>query len=315
MSVVKKEDFISWYDRTRPSYAGSVESQRMLPGQNAWDRPRGDRKSAEEVFAELRENTVQGMGFGKSFRPWTIKPDIMADTDRSQPWWGWEFETGWNSQEDRATAIAHAWDTYDGVTFDGEGEGSYPTEITFIPATQASFEDGTANAFKFMEWVDSNRDLTYNSGEVYIGTHLNMSSPGMDARNIGLLNSFVNNTLFWTGETTGDREYLFGRERLYGMAYTRSASTGHWLELKTFRTTYTMEQFNLYLRVAAAIQKTIDLFLAQTPEQQQKIINGNVGVRNMRAMVDDGAEPVLASTSELTYESSNARPRHTSRHY
>lgn len=319
MGIVSLPVFEKWYNtlpaRTKGYRLPSLLITKLVQKDVPYAK-RGaemDKISAEVVYEALREFVMAGGGLEKTLRPWEINTSLMEGVDRSQPWWGWEFETGWKSSEGRSEAIAHCWNTFDGVTFDNEGEGNYQTEVSFIPEPVSDYADGSSQALRFMEWVDANKHNAHNTGYANVGTHLNMSSPLMkNSEDVSDAMRWINRALYWTGHKTGDREYLFGRERLYGVAYPQdSRGTAGWVELKVFRTTYSLSVFKHYLVVAAAIQKLTDYFLSLPANERQYLLFNNQAVSNLREMVEGGADMILRPMSELTYESHDAFPTHT----
>lgn len=210
-----------------------------------------NREAALEVYAYAREYLVSnGFYDYKALRPWDWDRNALTSLDPNQAWWGFEFETGYESEEDRATMIRFAWDAFDGMCFDAEGEGGVYSEVTFSPAERSKFLDGTADAFKFMQYLNDNPQLVNNTGYSMVGTHLNLSVPW--ARNNPTKNRdleyLLNNTLH---KIPFGRYTYFGRETLYGGAFDQ----GTYVELKLFRTTYSMEQFQRYIKSADALTR------------------------------------------------------------
>lgn len=218
----------------------------------------------KRVLKTLRDGlTHNGFFQGKILRPWEFDDNVYAKLDQDAVWWGWEFETGYTTHEERASVVGYTWDNFDNVTFDSEGEGLYPSEITFSPAEDYKFFGKEADAYKFVEYLTENR-LGYNGGDNNIGTHINISSPGMrkNRDTISPLVRVLNRTLAATPKKYF--EELFGRGRLYGGFYEQMG----WIEGKVFRTTYNVEQFERYVAVAAALSRVIraaETVHAETP--------------------------------------------------
>lgn len=258
--------------------------------------PPVDRESALEVFAALRESLVgRGQQLGKNLRPWDFSKDCLAHLNRAEPWWGWEFETGWKDKAARQKALEFTWDNFDGVMYDSEGEGAVQVEITFIPAERSKYLDGSADACKFMDWIDANQNLVVNTGNVKVGTHLNMSDPRTkNAAQQHTLSKFMNRTLMWTQAVNGQRLEMFGRESIYAGFFTQVAGGNVWMECKGFRTTYSREQFQKYVLVADALQKCVDKFYNSTADEQKFL-----AVCNLYDVAFNGAEPQLKPLKEL----------------
>lgn len=241
-----------------------------------------DRASAMAVLNTIRNHVAETGRFdSKVLRPWNVDPQLYNELDRSEPWWGWEFETGWRSQESRAEAIRHTWDTWDNVVFDGEGEGGNPVEITFAPQEVSKYLDGTANAYQFAEYLCANRH-TYNGGHSYVGTHINISHPDMQTpESTELIMYGMNRTIAHLPVTANGRNVrydLFGRDRLYAGFYV-GEGPANWVEGKIFRTTYDIAQFRMYIRVATALTKCMSALLRHNT-------NGAF-VDNLLEMVED----------------------------
>lgn len=305
MGIVSEEVFTGWYKSLLKSEIPYRLPYQMVSG----DVPLA--KDASVLYAQIRQFVIDGGTLGKRMRPWEINANLMKGVDRSEAWWGWEFETGWNTAEALSQVVEFSWDNFDGVTFDGEGEGAHPVEITFIPEVQSSFDAGTSQAQRFMRWVDDNASLVNNTHHIYIGTHLNLSIPEItDFPDAEAARSFVNRMLQWTGATKGDRQWLFGREQLYGLAYTQgSETTGVWLELKTFRTPYTCEMFDRFCRVATVITDQLRGFFRLSEEERNKFLSSDMGVSNLRDIVEHGLEAVTRPMIELVdLQDKDARP-------
>lgn len=250
-----------------------------------------DRESALALLGEMREAIIGGYQQGKRCRPWSFSDRVFTRLDRSKPWWGFEFETGWASSAAYKEAVAHVWDNYDGCMFDGEGEGGYAVEITFCPSEMHTYLDGTAPAFKFIEWVDQNPHLSFNGGENNVGTHVNMSDPHFSERpgSARELQKFLNRTLLFTRAVNGQRAEMFGRETIYAGFFHNDSNNGanEWLEFKGFRTTYSLDVFKRYIKTCEALQKVIDKFYTLDGSAASK------GVANLYDVAFNGAEPAI----------------------
>lgn len=274
--------------RNPNDYWGRVESK----GTKKF-KAKPDRESALEVLNELGTYIKAGGQLGKALRPWDIIPNVFSGLDRTQPWWGWEFETGWKSSAARQKALEHAWDNYDGVMFDGEGEGNWQVEITFTPAEAYRHFDGSAPAYQFLDWVSKNPKLIYNGGGQNVGTHLNMSHPDIKGRDDNTyVARFLNRTLRATRKRAGDRTQLFGRELVYGGFYEQQAPSGHWVEFKGFRTAYTIEQFQVFCQTAAGLQTAMDYALSLGARDRELAQAGGLCMTNLYEVVFENAQPV-----------------------
>lgn len=263
-----------------------------------------DEDSAKKLFADLRGYVREGGSMGKTLRPWDFGDGIFANLDRNQPWWGFEFETGWRSQAARREAVDHVWDNYEGCMFDGEGEGDYQVEITFSPAEMRSYLNGTAPAYKFIEWVSEHPSLSYMGGENNVGTHLNMSDPRFKGGNVESLVRFLNRTLHFTVAVNGQRKQLFGRETLYAGFFANESNNGanRWMEFKGFRTTYELDTFRRYLQTATALQRCIDTFYDLGAGKA-----ADHAVSNLYDVAFNGADPIVKPFIEVKAAAGAAR--------
>lgn len=251
---------------------------------------KADRESALEVQAALRNMlVVKQAQLHKQLRPWDVTTKALAHLDRREPWWGFEFETGWASQSARGAALAFTYDHLDGAMYDGEGEGNWQVEITFLPEEQSKYLNGTSTAHKFMQWMTNNPKLVYKGSGNNVGTHLNMSHPAIVSYEQATdLASFLNRTLHHTVKVNGQRKLMFGREQLYAGFFPQYAGGNAWVEFKGYRTAYTIGEFNQYLKSAAALQKCIDLYIENPQLCTQKCVT------NLYDVSFNGADPELA---------------------
>ena len=253
---------------------------------------------AESLMTEIRTYLCRtGYVPGKMFRPWEIDADLYSSLDQDDAWMGWEFETGWRSADARLAVVTHIHDTWDNMCFDYEGEGSNPVEITFAPANESSFDDGTAPAFQFMQYVNTNQQLIEKTGYSHVGTHLNFSTPAIRADGGRSSNrsifaqkvaDVINNSIHKLPQ--GDhRHRYFGRNNIYGGAYLRSdpASTTFWIECKLFRTAYTLEEFRNYMRTGKALIR-IAKYLEDAANVTVRMF-----VSNLEGVIERGEEPIL----------------------
>lgn len=262
-------------ERTRRGARGPV----VVPRVGAWDFT-VDREAALRAYNEVKEVAKrQGYLHTKGIRPYVY--DSFDHLDRSEVWWGFEFETGYGTKAERDQAIEFAWNVAnDGVTFDGEGEGNYRSEITFSPAEQSKFVDGTAPATQFMRYIAANQ-LGQNNGGTYIGTHFNLSVPRVDSHSV--ISRVLNNSMHHL-PTASVRQRLFGRSQIYAGCINHD----QWIECKIFRTTYNAETWERYVRVCQAMSK-IAVAARDFPNA-----NESTTCTNLEAMVEDPSlAPVL----------------------
>ena len=260
--------------------------------------PSIDVDAARAMYDELKEFVLwRGSLIGKCFRPYLCTNVNDMGLDPSQPWWGFEFETGYSSPDAMREALGHCWDSYDNVTFDSEGEGNYYSEVTFAPANMSDFLDSTAPARKYMNYLSDNNELTYNSGAAFVGTHINISVPSMR-------NTTGNDTVIYTklcsvqsalNYSVGYMDYpqlnqIFGRAPLYGGFFLNSDDIGnYWFEGKVFRTTYEEKVFDGYVKAAEGITKAIQYLLDN---------KGVPFISNMFELLADPTVTIVPGTSD-----------------
>lgn len=263
-----------------------------------------DEASAVECYNQIKRY-IQSNGYlnGKTLRPWHLDADLTSKLDRREAWFGFEFETGYRSHAARSEVIGYCWDNFDGVVFDSEGEGSAAVEITFTPEEESKFRDGTAQAVRFMDYLDKNRELIQKGSSMSIGTHLNISHPAMQAKNIELFCRAMQRTIAAVEQTEDGvgnlRQYLFGRSSLYGGFYVQNQTNGVWLEGKLFRTVYTMKEFQRYLQTAYALSASLNAIVA-AHEAKENDWHRKLGhwpyVDNLFAVATTGEEPHIRWT-------------------
>lgn len=250
--------------------------------------PKADLASAKKALAKLRSVLVVNQRqMHKALRPWDLTPRAMEHLDRAEPWWGFEFETGWVSAAARGEALAFTFDKLDGAMYDGEGEGGYPVEITFLPEERSKYLNGTSTAHKFIQWMNDNPKLVQFTGHNNVGTHLNMSHPGItDYGTVVELTKFLNRTLMYTVKVNGQRKEMFGRESIYAGFFAQDAGGNVWTEFKGFRTAYTMAEFERYIKTSEALQKCVEVFVnAPSGSLSSKAVD------NLYDVAFNGAEP------------------------
>lgn len=280
-------------------------------GQGALWMHRNDRETLMRCYNQIKDYIIDhGWVNGKRLRPWFIDPQWDAGLDRNEVWWGMEFETGYKSFLDRSTAIDHVWENYHGTCFDSEGEGAAAVEITFSPCEQSKFQDGTAPADSFMRWLSANRVLTQKTAADAIGTHINISAPGLTPDNNTKIHKAMTFTLARIPREikgVGNvRQFMFGRANLYGGWHGHNNGTASWLEGKLFRTTYDYEQFRRYVKTcnafSTALVKIIEFYTKKhekgSIEESHFLMEHVPFVTNMYEVAFDDADPIMGYNAQ-----------------
>lgn len=251
-------------------------------------------ESAARLYDQLCEYVaMRGYYPGKWLRPWEIDAELYNDLDSAQPWWGFEFETGYQSAETRGEIVREVWEKMDNVCFDSEGEGNYRVEITFAPEERSKYLNGTANAYRFMELLDAKRNThVAKTDAVMVGCHLNVSVPGLGENNFSAITTIMNNSLsalpiHVPGTKRNLRHEFFGRSRLYGGFYghnspirtnpdgtpVEDSQPKYWLEGKLFRTSYHLDRFKQYLTVCDGLTKCLEFLVTRDPKLLNRVSN------------------------------------------
>ena len=262
-----------------------------------WNFDSVDVPAAFAMYEQLKERVLSTGCFGaKVFRPYDHTNVTEMGLDPSQPWIGFEFETGYASKDAMRKCLGYCWDSFDNVTFDSEGEGQHFSEVTFAPANLSSFADQSAPAAQYMKFLSDNREMTYNSGESAIGTHVNISLPVMRGRTqqtAQMLYNIIPALNRSLGTLSADDNLgFFGRERLYAGFFLNSDNHNNsWFEGKLFRTTYDYTQYRKYIRVSRGLIKAIEALVEA---------NGTgFYISNLFDLLSnpDAVEPVVVSSS------------------
>lgn len=298
------------------------------------DVPTGGNVTAESVqrVMDSLRGYIMARGYfdGKYLRPWEVDQDMYSSLNRDEPWYGFEFETGYRSYEARSEMLAYTWDTWDNVAYDSEGEGNAAVEITFGPVERSRFLNGDAPALEFARYLASRSDLTMQSGTTGVGTHINISWPWLTADNsVAMMRSLNAMISGLPNEVDGEnvRLKMFGRASLYGGWYRQVRHEGVWLEGKLFRTTYDADQFDNYMRTVEALNKCAEAVNAASaarplPDMKEykwathrglfdssyggilRIQNPYLTVDNLYDVYANGAEPnviVTATRTDINY--------------
>lgn len=312
MGIIAQERFVSLMLEQPPvpaggrAQAGSLRQQiatAIGEGERlaAWQL-RADRESALAVYEQIKQYVMaNGYVRAKVLRPWELDDQLYASLDRAEPWWGFEFETGYVGRDSRAAAVGHVWDNYTGTCFDAEGEGDSAVEITFGPEEASKFADGTAQALRFIDWLDANPGRVYQGGNANVGTHINISHPAMTRHNRHDICVSMNRSLGAiprNQEGVGDtRQLMFGRAALYGGFFEQGGTTDSvWLEGKLFRTAYTRPVFDRYLKVCNALTAALTLIAtvyADPAMSWGKVVGAYPYVANLFEMAFNDAAPVV----------------------
>jgi hypothetical protein len=209
-----------------------------------------------KVVEVMHERIAEGrMLEWKALRPWVVC-DVTKDLDKTQPWIGWEIETGWNTRDDRYRVVSLFNQRYMYSCTDDEGYGSYQIELTFSPQTPDYYVKRD-NPLHPLLFVANHKARAYvHSTGAMVGTHINFSTPAFRAGDERLqerVEGALNNSLVLL--SGAQKKELFGRGELYagcflrGDSDTESGSGTRWIEGKLFNSTYDWEVAKGYIEV------------------------------------------------------------------
>lgn len=200
----------------------------------------------------------------KHERPWDII-NITAKLDPAQPWVGIEYETGYRSKEAYQRVVNYLWQNIPWTAIDIEGGGNYPCEITFSPVNMNDFMSDDYKMDKLLRYMNGDGDAAKHGDGVFVGTHLNASTPAYRKMKDSLVIQFnLDLRQLLKQIDKGSDVQLFGR-----MPYGYNNAMGHgktkWIEFKLFKSTGDMEQWQEYKAVMARIIQAIEYY-ARDPE-------------------------------------------------
>jgi hypothetical protein len=229
--------------------------------------------------------------------------------DRTQPWWGFEFETGYKTLAARQAVLEEVWDTLDNTCFDSEGEGQASVEVTFAPEELSKYRDGSSQALKFMDILDKHSDKVYKTANENVGIHINISHPKLVSNNLEWVRYCMVRTIaaipVLSNGNKNSRKEMFGRSELYGGFFSqRGEGDVVWLEGKLFRTVYTRKEFEKYLKVCEAINTCLDVFVNMEVPKTAPPYHANMNksyayISNLYEMAFEGEKPIIKVSTHI----------------
>lgn len=240
------------YDYRRDSYNSTPSTRGWVDNVLTYDGAVGLLEYCER---QIKEN---GTIFHKSNRPWQLL-DLSKKLDPTKTWVGFEFETGFETEQALRDVMGWVWDNTMHSVMDREGGNRYPVEITFAPDYMENYLEGKSDMHRLYAYIASkNYQLTPSQ---YSGTHANISVPSFRSRDNRWKMTYVRhilNSILQSGYI--DRRTAFGREP-YGWCY--QADTGVHLEFKLFLSGENVEAFNRHVRTTHAIVQAIEYMYAE----------------------------------------------------
>lgn len=209
-----------------------------------------------------------GAIFSKSNRPWHLI-DLSTKLDTNRPWVGFEFETGFGTQEELRDVMGWVWDNTMHSCMDAEGGGGYPVELTFAPDYIENYLEGKSDIHRLYAYLAAKKIRA--AGNRGSGTHANISLPyvrSLSAEEKHYCASIIaalSNTVLQEGVNVEDGyDVLFGRNP-YGWGAARDSITGH-IEFKLFQSSPNVNVFNRWVRVTNEIVNLMDDWLKENTE-------------------------------------------------
>ncbi len=206
----------------------------------------------------------------KQDRPWRIV-DMDKKLDGDKPWIGFEFETGFDKQDDYAKVINFLWGL-DHVALDREGTGKFPVEIAFPPMEldKALDESLLERTLQFIEdngIVPALNPTTYTKRDV--GCHMGISTKKSRAAGVDKSYELAQKLSKVLESLTNEQcDELYGRHALH---WGTANSRGTYIELKMCKAIPHIERVRGYARLAAKCCELLDFFI---DNPKAKVTNG-----------------------------------------
>lgn len=190
---------------------------------------------AHEYLQRTLDAALDNNQGNKDDRPWHIV-DFSKRLDPTQPWIGFEFETGFDDKQEYQKFIRWLWEQRY-VAIDREGTGNYPVEVAFPPQELQDVLKNGHLLLKCVEFIHHSKltpalnPTTFTRRDV--GIHAGISTPkfrsatyGQKADAVCALSAILNNL------SVEQKKELYGRSALYwGTAHLRES----YVELKMFK--------------------------------------------------------------------------------
>jgi hypothetical protein len=237
-----------------------------------------DEAKADEILSSGLRTTLE-VRQQKTNRPWEIV-NLTSKLDKSQPWLGFEFEMGFDLKKDYDKLINHLWKNTTHVAIDREGYGQYCPEVTFSPENLDSYMNGTSTIHGVINWMNENKVKLANFGDTYVGTHLNLSTPGYrngDAATRRNVLDLINHSILTM--TPAEHTELFGRKP-YGLGTAQDS----WVEFKMFKSTDDAKQFEKYIQVSKNMAEVMERLMMR---------------KSTPAAYDDGKVRLIANLADI----------------
>ena len=197
---------------------------------------------------------------GKGVRPWEIV-NVSGKLDPKQPWFGVEYETGYNTKDQYTKVINHVWANHPLTAIDREGCGEWPVEITFAPVNMDVFMSKEYHMDKLLKFQkEASCPHARHSSNDNIGTHVNVSTPTYrnltrgDANHVAMLMNATNRM------QTDDCQRVFGRRPYGGYSPMSDLRANQWIEGKLFNSTGSPIVWAKYKKVMSHIGELIEHF-------------------------------------------------------
>lgn len=216
-----------------------------------------ERKAREILRSNLKATLMRTQS--KVNRPYVLT-DVTANLDPNQSWIAWEYETGFASEAEYNAVVNYMFRYQPYTTIDREGHGTYAAELTFSPTNADVAAAETSPIFRLYEFFKRHRIRGSRwSPNSVIGTHVNISTPAYrnDAYAVHHSSAVQMLNVALANMAAQHKTELFGRTP-YGYAFAQSGGGKRWVEFKLFNSTFDVEVFKRYNKVALKLADALE---------------------------------------------------------
>lgn len=190
---------------------------------------------AREYLQRTLDAALNNKQGNKDNRPWHIV-DFSKRLDPTQPWVGFEFETGFDDKQEYQKFIRWLW-KHKHVAIDREGTGKYPVEVAFPPQELRDMLKNKHLLLKCVEFVHRAKmtpalnPTTFTRRDV--GIHAGISTPKFrSATYMQKVDAVYALSAILGKLSVAQKKEIYGRSALHwGTAYLRET----YVELKMFK--------------------------------------------------------------------------------
>lgn len=216
-----------------------------------------DEERVKAWLANEKTNHLQHR-LGKGYRPWDLI-NVTAKLDKTQPWIGVEYETGYKTNAAYQSVVNYLWQNHPFTAIDREGCGAYPCEITFSPVNMNDFMTPDYAMDKLIGWMNENDAKKPGHAGSMVGTHVNVSTPAYRNAEATQQRTVVRvlNTSAYNMKDS-QHKALWGRSP-YGYFYQQAPGPNGWIEGKMFDSVGDLAKWQAYKPTMARIATLIEM--------------------------------------------------------